>query len=385
MIESIFLGIFSIIIIILLIMILRNKIIFKLGIRNLIRRKIYTMIVILGLMIGTGVISSSLVIGDTMDNMIETEVLKNYYTTDEIIVGLKPTGTTDYFNYSIFTQINNEINKEYIDGISPSILDRVAVLNLDTNLSEPIVIFKGVDFDYTDNFGSFYDLDNKKITNLNDNELMIGKNTADDFDAEVGHKLILYVANTPYNFTIKHILKAKERAGGGIGLYVTLNTAQELLDKPDEINRIIISNNGGVYEGMEYSNDVKVAFEILEISDTLDFEMSQVKSEILEDNIESISQFTDMFIIFGTFSIIAGIILIINIFVMLAEERKSEMGMARAIGMKREHLKKMSDFGFSSVLPSTTLLDLHALLGHSMLSICGNVGSSLVYLLIMCS
>jgi putative ABC transport system permease protein len=344
MIESIFLGIFSIILIILLIMILRNKIIFKLGIRNLMRRKIYTMIVIFGLMIGTGVISSSLVIGDTMDNMIETEVLKNYYTTDEIIVGLKPTGTTDYFNYSIFTQINNEINKEYIDGISPSILDRVAVLNLDTNLSEPIVILKGVDFDYTDNFGSFYDLDNKKITNLNDNELMIGENTADDFDAEVGHKLILYVANTPYNFTIKHILQAKERAGGGIGLYVTLNTAQELLDKPDEINRIIISNNGGVYEGMEYSNNVKVAFEILEISDTLDFEMSQVKSEILEDNIESMSQFTDMFIIFGTFSIIAGIILIINIFVMLAEERKSEMGMARAIGMKREHLKKMYFF-----------------------------------------
>jgi putative ABC transport system permease protein len=44
------------------------------------------------------------------------------------------------------------------------------------------------------------------------------------------------------------------------------------------------------------------------------------------------------------FSIIAGIVLIINIFVMLGEERKSEMGMARAVGMKGNHLVRMYIF-----------------------------------------
>ena len=48
--------------------------------------------------------------------------------------------------------------------------------------------------------------------------------------------------------------------------------------------------------------------------------------------------------IFGMFSIIAGIVLIINIFVMLGEERKSEMGMARAVGMKSKHLVRMYIF-----------------------------------------
>ena len=45
--------------------------------------------------------------------------------------------------------------------------------------------------------------------------------------------------------------------------------------------------------------------------------------------------------VFGLFSIAAGILLIFLIFVMLAAERRAEMGMARAIGMNRVHLTQM--------------------------------------------
>ena len=51
--------------------------------------------------------------------------------------------------------------------------------------------------------------------------------------------------------------------------------------------------------------------------------------------------FTTVFTIFGAFSIFAGVLLIFLIFVMLAAERRSEMGMARAIGMQRGHLVQM--------------------------------------------
>ncbi|HXT34225.1 MAG TPA: FtsX-like permease family protein, partial [Chloroflexota bacterium] len=50
------------------------------------------------------------------------------------------------------------------------------------------------------------------------------------------------------------------------------------------------------------------------------------------------SVFTTIFITFGLFSISAGIALIFLIFVMLAAERRAEMGMARAVGTKRRHL-----------------------------------------------
>ncbi|GIV77021.1 MAG: hypothetical protein KatS3mg050_1415 [Litorilinea sp.] len=51
--------------------------------------------------------------------------------------------------------------------------------------------------------------------------------------------------------------------------------------------------------------------------------------------------FGSMFTVFGAFSILAGVLLIFLIFVMLAAERRSELGIARAVGMQRGHLVQM--------------------------------------------
>lgn len=51
--------------------------------------------------------------------------------------------------------------------------------------------------------------------------------------------------------------------------------------------------------------------------------------------------FSSIFSVFGILSILAGVLLIFLIFVMLAAERRSEMGMARAVGVQRGHLVQM--------------------------------------------
>ncbi len=53
------------------------------------------------------------------------------------------------------------------------------------------------------------------------------------------------------------------------------------------------------------------------------------------------SVITSVFVGLGLFSIASGTLLIFLIFVMLAAERRSEMGIARAIGMQRRHLIEM--------------------------------------------
>lgn len=53
------------------------------------------------------------------------------------------------------------------------------------------------------------------------------------------------------------------------------------------------------------------------------------------------SQFLQIFLIMGTFSILVGMLLVFLLFVMLAAERRSEMGMARAVGLQRAHLIQM--------------------------------------------
>ncbi|HVC31862.1 MAG TPA: FtsX-like permease family protein, partial [Steroidobacteraceae bacterium] len=65
---------------------------------------------------------------------------------------------------------------------------------------------------------------------------------------------------------------------------------------------------------------------------------------------------TSIFVVLGLFSIAAGVLLVFLIFVMLAAERQVEMGMARAIGMRRWHLIQAFIFeGIFYDLASTVL------------------------------
>ena len=66
--------------------------------------------------------------------------------------------------------------------------------------------------------------------------------------------------------------------------------------------------------------------------------INSLKQNWLDDANMMASVFTGLFLVVGLFSISAGILLILLIFTMLAAERRSEMGMARAVGAQRSSL-----------------------------------------------
>jgi len=68
------------------------------------------------------------------------------------------------------------------------------------------------------------------------------------------------------------------------------------------------------------------------------FTIAKAKADSIEGASRNIDQLSQVFVLLGLFTVIAGVLLIINIFVMLAEERKGEMGVARALGMRRKNL-----------------------------------------------
>jgi putative ABC transport system permease protein len=63
----------------------------------------------------------------------------------------------------------------------------------------------------------------------------------------------------------------------------------------------------------------------------LTVEVQETKREAVELAEQMGNIFTTFFLVLGLFSIAAGIMLIFMIFVMLAAERKTEMGIARAV------------------------------------------------------
>ena len=74
---------------------------------------------------------------------------------------------------------------------------------------------------------------------------------------------------------------------------------------------------------------------------TTGLKVAPIKQNLTENTAQAGESFAMLFLIFGTFVIFAGILLVMNIFVMLADERKPEMGMARAIGMQRSDLRAL--------------------------------------------
>ncbi len=86
------------------------------------------------------------------------------------------------------------------------------------------------------------------------------------------------------------------------------------------------------------TTDLTAAFENLD-----DFEVLSPLSKQFVVNAADIAgiAFGSIFSIFGAFSILAGVLLIFLIFVMMAAERRAEMGIARAVGMQRGHLVQM--------------------------------------------
>ena len=101
-----------------------------------------------------------------------------------------------------------------------------------------------------------------------------------------------------------------------------------------------------LFDAIEEEDELEeVALEATTLfQDLAEFNVIEVKRRGLDTADEAGSFITTFFILFSLFSIAVGILLIFLIFVMLAAARRSEMGMARAVGAKRRHLVQMFVF-----------------------------------------
>jgi putative ABC transport system permease protein len=323
-------------------------------------------------MIGTAIISSSLTVQDTMVYMSEVDVYRSLGEIDEDIWGLNSFGTLEYFNESIYETLSANLSTvDGIESVAPVIADMGAVFDFNTFLGDPTVTILGLDSEVLRET-SFGDLDGHGFypDSIGSDQAAINSRLADEIDASEGDRILLsYGAKNTQNplepelgmtnFTIAKIIDEKDLWGKANynqrkTIFLEMDDLQLMLNRPGEINHIWISNDGDYREGESVTKKVNQMIEseldkaVKRDNDltgrNLVLEVHNVKADNLEAARVAGESIGIMFIILGSFSIIAGIVLIINIFVMLGEERKSEMGMARAVGMKGKHLVQMYIF-----------------------------------------
>ncbi|MGE3075640.1 MAG: ABC transporter permease [Dehalococcoidia bacterium] len=324
---------------------LRNPVMFKLGLRNIPRRKAQSALIIVGLMLSTLIMSAAFGTGDTLTSSVTSEVYSILGQSDEWISWDAEKEPRPLDEQVIPLQTVEEWQAEYandpdIEAIVPFQRETLPVQNTRTKLNEPSARVVGFRVKDAAALGGLKDLSGKPVT-LSGNQIAVNEDLADEIDGKVGDSVLLYYQGEPVEFVITAIVPTSVLSGAidpgaTNGGAIDFDSIAELTGRGQNADAVIVSNTGGVKGGLDHSSAVVDKFE--KTLEGTPYKVQPLKSDLVHFAELIGNAFTTIFVVFGLFSIAAGILLIFLIFVMLAAERKPEMGMARAVGAKRRQL-----------------------------------------------
>ncbi len=330
---------------------LRNPVIFRLGIRNVPRRKAQTGLIVVGLMLSTLIMSAAFATGDTINYSIGDLVYKSLGRVDEVIRPKQDPNSvgqgTDKIPVAVLTNLETRFTGDPdITGFVPSLGKAVPGLNPRTSQSEPIVSLAGVDPKRVGAIGGVVDTKGNTldIGTLKPGEAYLNKTGADKLQAQVGDTIQSFYNNQPISFTVAAIVQdsifnANTNGNAYPGLLIPLDRAQAMFNRPGDFDAIFVANTGTVRSGVNRTDTVVGKLDPVLAPQNL--EANKIKQDTVKIAEVAGNLFTTFFLVLGLFAIAAGVLLIFLIFTMLAAERKSEMGMARAVGTQRRHLVQM--------------------------------------------
>ncbi len=413
----------------------RRFILVKMGSRNIPRRKGQSTLIVIGLMLSTAIIATSLGIGDTVRYSVRSVALDFLGPTDEIIKGPgRQLIGEEYFDFSQFQNIEQVTrDNKNIEALLPIIEINLPASNDVLELAESNMRVRGVHGEYSDNYDELQNLAGQtvSINALLDNEIYINADSSRILKLQKGDRVSVYSRSGKFEFSIRDVLKNGGLAGGGRNPYIlfSLDELQELIGKQGQITEVLVSNSGEGEDSLKLSEDVTkflrseltntdIATKMfgilqgngipeifLEESNSInqtDKETSKTLNQLSghlssndfgDDFIKEIGDYqnqltilgildksglkedagkiaalsptlttlrvddqksdsvrlaetvatgvTTIFSIFGSFSIMVGMLLIFLVFVLLAAARSTELGMARAVGLKRRDLVQL--------------------------------------------
>jgi putative ABC transport system permease protein len=325
---------------------LRHRLAFRIAMRNVRRGRVRTVLLVAGLLVGTTIVSGSLVVGDTVQQLAYHYTYLGAGYDDESISAASTSGGAAYFPYPVYTQVASLVSGySSIVGVTPEIVDGAAAFDRSNGIPETALNLIGVNGNQSSALGTFVADNGTEIAGPSPGKVLIDDQTASALDAKAGDALVVYGV-TAAPLTVQAVVQENVRGAfitGGLtpgNLFVTLATAQVIENETGKINYIAITNTGTQAAGAAASSTVSAHLNstLASLLTTYGLTVKTPLQTGLDTASTSSQSLLTLFLALGLFSILAGAMLIIGIFVMLAEERKGEMGMLRAIGMRRREL-----------------------------------------------
>ena len=331
----------------------RHRVLLRLAVRNVSRRGSRTALIVVGLMLGTAIIAAALTTGDTMSHTVRSSAIEALGQTDELIsargseadVGAELGAATGvrYFDERVVRRVDAALaGTGLTDGVTPAIIEPVALQAPARRQNEPRVTLFAADPARMAGFGTIAQTDGESVAlgDLRPGETYLNEHAADALDARAGDRVLVFAGRRgPAPMRIRAVVRYD---GGGTtesGLLLPLAAAQRVLGVPGRVRHVLVSNRGDATSGAEGSD--AVVRRLAPALAPLGLEADTSKQDAIDDADQAGTAFMAFFTTFGSFSIAAGILLIFLIFVMLAAERRGELGIARAIGTRRGHLVQL--------------------------------------------
>src|SRR5215218_3545773 len=120
------------------VLVVRNRVLLRLGLRNATRRRDRTALIVLGLMLGTAIVSAALSTGDTMSHTIRSSAVTALGETDEVVsprsaevdpqAQLRNATAAEYFSTGVMKGVEDRVRGSgLVDGVAPAIIEPITV------------------------------------------------------------------------------------------------------------------------------------------------------------------------------------------------------------------------------------------------------------------
>jgi putative ABC transport system permease protein len=326
----------------------RRPVLRRLALRNAVRRPREATLVVLGSLLGAAIITGSMVVGDTIDASIRQSARAHYGPIDEIVNARGPVDQRQ-----LLRVLQPLRHSEDADGLLGFATVEAAATSTGPHvLAAPRSQVLGVDFAAARAFGGDAAATGISGATPAPGHAAITDDLARTIHVDAGDRIAVYAYGASTRLTVDRVLPRRGIAGFWSGTDSSQQEARNVLVSPRTFDRITdgsgsgappswliaVSNRGGVESGAGHTDAVVKQIRELSPASPLDPQIYRVKQTAL-DSADAVGKaFTSMFTAMGSFGVLAGLLLLVNLFVMLAAERKTEMGMARAVGMRRSEL-----------------------------------------------
>ncbi len=159
---------------------------------------------------------------------------------------------------------------------------------------------------------------------LSGNDILVGKELADDLGVTVGDRVTVQAAGTTFNFTISGLFDLGNRTVNESQVFVTLRQGQALVGVPGEVNQMDV-RVGRIFEAEPIARRLERDLGIETIS-----WMEQNEQLLIALRSQSSSSFLIQF-----FVMVAVALGIASVLVVSVVQKRGEIGILRAFGAKR--------------------------------------------------